>query len=173
MQINIAKALLETGIVEKVYHSCQLIQNQQNQKMFPAYQVGTEWHYAGVNDQQPAFAYIRTSGDIFSKPLAVGGCGMTYQIATPLRVVVFMAHTAEDFDYLLRRLTFFTFLPQVSLVRIIDDKWRLSREESELWAGAFAPDTFYVAFDVLVNFVLLPRDCGEKSCTIYPNPICT
>lgn len=170
-QIEIANAILATGLVKKVFHSCQLLRNDQSQTMYPAYQKGAEWTYSGIDDTHGLFAYIRTNGDIIGAPFKLDSCGRTYTMTAPLRVVFFNDNEDRDQDELIRKMGSFTFLKNVNLVRIITDKFRLVREESPIFREHFDGKTFYAAFDVAVTFILLPSDCERDICIIHPNPL--
>lgn len=171
-QLQIAQDLLATGLVKKVYHSCQLVQNQQRQRLYAAYQRGNQYIYAGVDDTKGMFAYIRSNGDIKTEVMREASCGHSYNVQAPLRVVVFHDEEPADFQWLIERLSTFTFRADIFLQRIITDRWRLQNEESDQQRVAFKPNTFYIAFDISVNFVLLRDHCNEATCPTFPNPIC-
>lgn len=170
-QIEIGNKILATGLVKKVFHSCQLLKNDQNQTMYPAYQVGAEYTYAGIDDTHGLFAYIRNNGDIVGVPFKMDSCGRTYTMTAPLRVVFFSDNEDRNQDELIRMLGTFTFLKNVNLVRVVTDKYRLVKEESQIFRERFDGKTFYIAFDVSVTFILLPSDCEVKTCIVHPNPL--
>lgn len=170
-QIQIAEAIIATGLVGKVFHTCQLLKNENGQTMYPAYQRGAEFTYAGIDDAKGLFGYIRTNGDQIGVPFKMNSCGRTYTMTAPMRVVFFNDGEDRDHEELVRQLSTFTFIESVTLVRIITDKFRLVREESNLFRERFDGKTFYVAFDITVTFVLLPSDCERKECLVYPNPV--
>lgn len=171
-QLDIANTLLATGLVRRVYHSCMLLKNKGGELLYPAYPRGAELSYTGIDDQQGLFAYLRSSGDIVTQRALIGGCEHGYEVSAPLRVVCFSDPEDRDFGYLLTKLLSFTFLPFVQLQRITDDKYKLLREESDHLRGNFDGKTFYLAFDVTLNFVLLPNTCEQAACTASPNPVC-
>lgn len=170
-QIEIAQRILETDLVKKVFHSCQLLKNDQSQTIYPAYQRGAEFTYAGIDDTKGLFAYIRNNGDMVGVPFKMSACGRTYTMTAPLRVVFFNDNEDRNQEELIRQLGTFTFLKNVTLQRIITDKFRLVKEESAIFRERFDGKTFYVAFDVFVTFILLPSDCENKTCNVHPNPI--
>ena len=172
-QIEIAEEIIRTGLVGKVFHSCQLLKNDQLQTLYPAYQVGAEFTYAGIDDTRGLFAYIRTNGDIVSVPFKVQSCARAYTITVPLRVVFFNDNESRDHAELVRQLGTFAYLSGVTLVRIITDKFRLVREESSLFRAKFDGQSFYVAFDISLTFVFSASDCESKVCQVYPNPVTT
>lgn len=170
-QIEIANAIIATELVTKVFHSCQLLRNQESQILYPAYQRGAEFTYAGIDDTRGLFAYIRTAGDMVAVPLKIQSCARTYEVTAPLRVVFFNDNESRDHEELVRQLAAFTFLTGVNLVRVITDKFRLIREESSLFREKFDGKTFYIAFDVSLTFILLPSDCETTECLVNTNPI--
>lgn len=171
-QIEIATAILATGLVSKVYHSCELYRDPQKGTMYPVYLKGGEQTYVGVDDTQDLFAYIRTNGDIAAVPNKTQSCGRSYDLTTPLRVVFFRDNEPFDHGILIDALSQFTMLKGVTLSRIIDDKVRLVREESDIFRPTFDGRTFYVAFDILVSSLLLPSTCEIDLCDVFTNPIC-
>lgn len=172
-QLDIAQALLETGLVGKVFHSCQLIRNTDQQNLYPAYPKGTDFIYIGPDDTKGVFAYIRANGDTVAVPNKVASCARNYELTAPLRVVIYHDIETRNHQDLQRRLASFTYLTGVTLVRMIDDKFRLVREESDLYRQHFDAKTFYIAFDITVSILLLQSECeAEEPCEVKANPIC-
>lgn len=171
-QILIAQALLATGLVKKVYHNCHMVRNHQNERMYAAYPVGREWVHAGIDDRQSLFAYVRTNGEFTARQFKMDSCSKHWEIFAPLRVVCFHDEEDQDHGLLLTKLATFTYMQGITLQRIIEDKWRLLREESDLTRARFDGRTFYVAFDVLVNFLISHDTCEQAACSSVPNPIC-
>lgn len=170
-QIEIAEEIIKTGLVGKVFHSCQLLKDDQQRTMYPAYHVGNEFTYAGIDDAKGLFAYIRTNGDAQAVPLKITSCQGAYTVTAPLRVVFFNDNEDRNQDELATRLMSFTFLQNVFLVRVVNDRQRLVREESQIFRERFDGKTFYVAVDINVTFILLPSDCAPEACIVYPNPV--
>jgi hypothetical protein len=170
-QIEIAEAIINTGLVSKVFHSCQLIKDDNFVTQYPVYRQGKEYVYAGLDDTKGLFAYIRQNGDSAGVPLKIQSCGRSYDMDASLRVVFFNDNEERDQDDLLTKLSSFTFLTGVTLQRIIVDKFRLVKEESQIFRQRFDGKTFYAAFDVLVSFILLPSDCVSDPCVVYKNPV--
>src|SRR3989304_5780785 len=170
-QIAIAEEIVKTGLVTKVFHSCQLLKDEQSRTLYPASQRGAEYTYAGIDDAQGLFAYIRVNGDIQGVPIKITSCNGSYTMTAPLRVVFFNDNEDRNQDDLVRRLSAFTFMRNVALVRIITDKWRLVREESSVFREKFDGKTFYAAVDINATFIHLPSDCADEACIVYPNPV--
>jgi hypothetical protein len=170
-QIEIAEQIVKTGLVGKVFHSCQLLKDDQQRTLYPAYQVGAEFTYAGIDDTKGLFAYIRVNGDAQAVPLKLTSCNGAYTVTAPLRVVFFNDNEDRNQDDLTRQLMSFTFMQNVFLVRVITDRQRLVKEESHVFRETFDGKTFYVAVDINVTFILLPSDCAPEACIVYPNPV--
>lgn len=170
-QIEIAQLLADAGLVKKVFHSVQLLKNEQNQTIYPAWKRGAEWTYSGIDDALGLFGYIRNNGDITASPFKIEGCHKSYSLVTPMRAVFFNDAEDRDFEFLTTQLSAFTFLQFVSLQRIITDKWRLRTEESPIFHEHFDGKTFYIAIDFNITLPLMKDDCEVEDCSIYPNPI--
>lgn len=170
-QIEIAEEIIKTGLVSKVFHSCQLLRDDQRRVLYPAYQKGAEFTYAGIDDAKGLFAYIRVNGDAQAVPLKITSCQGAYTVTAPLRVVFFNDNEDRNQDDLGTRLMSFTFLKNVFLTRVISDRARLVTEESPLFREKFDGKTFYLAVDINVTFILLPSDCAPEACIVYPNPV--
>lgn len=169
-QIEIAQKILSTGLVKKVFHSVQLLTNE-NGIMHPAYPKGGEFTYAGIDDTHGLFGYIRTNGDMAGVPLKIGSCIHAYTMTIPLRVVFFNDSEDRDFEWLTTKLISFTFQKSVSLNRIITDKYRLKQEESPIFREKFDGKTFYIAIDIFITLPLKPSDCETDDCIVHPNPL--
>lgn len=172
-QITIAKGIIDQGLVRKVYHSCELLRDPQSRKMYPVYKTGTEYNYAGVDDKDILFSYIRTNGPVqLFRPQNTGSCAKSYEVAVPLRVVFYNDREERDKAALTQKLLEFTFQPNVIFQRLSDDKFLLSREESDLQRVLFDANVFYVAVDILLKKFLTQKGCDTDLCPTFPNPIC-
>lgn len=169
-QVELAHLIADTGLVKKVFHSCQLLRDQEG-IMYPAYKRGAEYIYTGIDDTKELFAYIRENGDIISTPFKLAACSKSYQMTAPFRVVYFHDSEERDFDYLIRQLTAFTFTSNVSLVKLTTDKFRLVKEESPIFREKFDGKTFYIAVDIYLNFIYTKDECETDNCNSLPNPI--
>ena len=171
-QIAIAKKIIEGGICTKVFHSAELIRDPTRGPLYPAYPKGAEYLYMGPDDTKGFFAYIRSNGNYSSVPLPTSSCQKSYEIQVPLRVVFFHDSDNRDRNFLLTKLAPFTFMQNVRLVQVIDDKFRLIREESPRFSEHFDAKTFFAAFDILVKKILLSSECEQMPCDPVTNPIC-
>lgn len=173
-QIDIADRIIATGLVNKVYHSAILLRDDQNnQRLYPAYQRGADFVYVGPDDTQGMFAYIRINGEISSVPFKIQSCSGSSQMTVPLRIVFFNDNETRDHAWLMLKLAAFTFMGNITLQRVIEDKFRLVKEESDLYRSRFDGKTFYVAFDVFLKVLLLSSQCEDSQpCESSTNPIC-
>lgn len=171
-QIIIAETILSTGLVKEVYHSCELIRNEENKLMFPAYKSGKENIYVGVDDTKDLFCYIRNNGSVtVLNNTLVSSCNKSYEVSVPMRAVFFNDNETRDFGLLTTNLSKFIFLKDVFLTRIVRDKYILSAEESTLWKTRFDGNVFYIAIDFTIKKFLQTSSCEEDLCAYYPNPI--
>lgn len=170
-QIEIANYLTSTKLVTLVFHSCILHRDAERQTRYPVYKKGNDLIYAGIDDAKGLFAYIRETGDISADQIKIESCSKSYKTMTGLRVVFFHDRENRDFAILTQKLAGFTFLQNVTLNKIITDKYRLITEESPLFREKFDGKTFYVAFDIMVSELLNRNDCEIDDCPTYINPI--
>lgn len=170
-EIQIAGTILKTGIVNSVYHSCELLLDK-NGSVYPVYSSGGEYKYVGVDDTKGMFAYIRDNGDSYVKPFNISSCKNTYEASCPLKVVFFSDYENRNHNDIITKISEFTFMERVSLNKISTDKFKLSREESDIFRERFDAGTFYVSFDIIVKIILLPNTCDIDLCKSYINPIC-
>lgn len=171
-QIIIANKILETGLVSRVYHSCTLLKDEQSGRFFPVYKKGAEMPYTGIDDAKGLFCYIRSNGNMGAQVNRVASCEQSYDISAPMRVVFFSDNERRDFGQLVKQLAIFTFMPGLALAAIITDSYRLLKDEQPEFMHAFDGETFYIAFDITINFLLLSGACEAAACKAYVNPIC-
>lgn len=170
-QLLIADVLLKTTLVTRVYHSCEMILNKEG-KMYPCYPVGGEYLYVGMDDRKGLYAYIRGNGDAVATTLKLQSCARAYDVRTPMRVVFFHDNEDRDRNFLQKKLALFTSLADVTLQKIITDKYRLVKEESDVFDANIDGKVFYMAVDVLVKTILLSDTCANAECEIHQNPLC-
>lgn len=175
-QIEIAKRILALGAgVQQVFHSVELVRDPQRGIVGPAYRLpgGQEYRYVGLEDAQGFTAYIRYNGDAAATPQKVGGCASYATLVYPLRVVVFNDYESRDHGVLTHWLSQLSYLPNVSLTRVLVDKFALVRAESDQVKPSFDASVYYAAFDLLVNSISLPS-CAAELCGAFDNPLkCT
>lgn len=171
-QTEIADVLLATGLIEKVYHSCELVEDEKGVK-FPAYKIGNEQYYIGPDDSKKMFAYIRANGPAYtSRNLLEGSCAKMYNVSAPHRIVIFQDHCKEDFDALARQLLKVGFIKDIALTSFSNNAFQLARQESPIGNFAFDATTFYLAIDVTIKLQLRGSECDNDTCIVHPNPIC-
>jgi hypothetical protein len=170
-QIEIAKMLLEIGLVSSVFHSVEL--HQSDKGTFPVYKKGTEEYYVGPDEKRQMFAYIRQTGASQTRTEEkLGSSDKMYWMQVPTRIVVFKDHEERDFDLLTRQFLKPVFKPMISLVSFTNDSNLLAEQESSMGDFSFDATTFYLAIDVLIRMRLTKDDCEVNNCIAYPNPIC-
>ena len=171
-EIEIAKALIGTGLINEVFHSVELVEDKTGVK-FPAYQKGNEQYYVGPDDSKSRFAYIRQTGPVKPVDLTMeGSCSDLTKLSVPLRIVVFKDHEYENHDALIQRLLSFTFLKDVKLVSFNNNAFQLGKQESPVGDFAFDATTFYLAIDISARIWISAKMCAEDPCALHPNPIC-
>lgn len=171
-QIEIANTILAAGVgVLKVYHSCEFVRDDKRGIVGPAYRLGDEFKYVGLGDMEGFYGYIRYNGDVIATPERVGSCAGYTSLVTPLRVVLFNDNEKRDHALLQLQLTRLAFQRNVSLTRIVLDKFSLVKQESDQIRASFGASTFYLAYDLLVNTVVLPSNCEQDLCRKFDNPI--
>lgn len=171
-QIEIGNALLATGLVNSVYHSAELVEDDKGVR-YPAYKVGAEQFYIGPDDTKKMFAYIRTNGSAVRQiEDKEGSCSKMYKISAPHRVVIFQDRVSGNFDAIISKLLSLTFIKDISLVSFNNNAFQLGKHESPIGTFSFDATTFYLAIDIQIKFWIFPNKCDEDPCIIYPNPIC-
>jgi len=167
-QIEIANALLSTGLIEKVWHSVELVEDKGGVK-FPAYQE----NYVGPDDTKKMFAYIRSSGPTYTgRNLLEGSGAKMYSLIAPHRIVIFKDHCSDNFDNLIRRLLRVAFIKDVTLSSFSSNSFQLAKQESPIGNFAFDATTFYLAIDVQIKLSVRQSECENDICIVHPNPIC-
>ncbi len=173
-QVELCETVLATKLLTRMYHSVELVRDSQRNTSTPYWKDGKagEYQFVGPDDSLGLYGYVRVSGDISAVPLKVGSCARSYETSIPMRLVFFRANEERDHASLLQQLLSVTFLTGVSLSRIITDKFKLRQDEAPQTKQNFDASTFYVAFEVLVNALLLPSHCEQDACRTFTNPIC-
>lgn len=172
-QIEIAKKIVSGGLVDKMYINCELVRDSKDETLYPAYRQGAEYVYAGIDDTKRLYGYIRSNGSVtVLNTIRTGGCAKGYEVLVPLRVVFYNDSEDRDKSALMAKLMEFTFMPNIILQRVVDDKFQLSREESTLWTQRFDGRIFYIAIDIAVKKLIVEEDCDTELCITSPNPIC-
>lgn len=172
LQVEIANTILATGLVTKVYHSAEMLRDIERGQLFPAFRIGADYMFIATEDTKGLYCYIRANGDYSATPLKIQSCSRSYEMQIPLRIVFFNDYEERDRNFLIEKLASFSFMTGVQLIRVIDDKFRLIREEAPIVKEKFDGQTFYIAFDILLKKVLSPSDCESEACELFPNPIC-
>lgn len=172
-EIKIANKIIDTGLVDEVYNSVELIADKKGE-LYPAYTKGKEQNYIGPDDSFKLYAYTRVNGVVTRVDQRLeGSCTKNYRISVPLRVVFFQDNREDNFDALAQRLmNSFIFLPDVTLTSFDSNPFRLAKQESPMGTFTFDETTFYLAVDIQLKIWISPNDCPENTCIVHPNPIC-
>jgi hypothetical protein len=148
---------------DEVYHSAEII--TVDDKKFPGIVKGDEWIDLSPSDTKETI-YIRRNGDDeVVEELKIGSCVKSYKIKSQLRIVYFKDHFNSDLSKLMQPVL----INGVKLIRIIQDKWKLQKDESN-GEYNFGPDTSYFAVDVFALWTLVPESC-EDVCVRLDNPL--
>ena len=172
-QIALAKLLIATGVVDRVYHSVKLHADEAHSNKYPVYAKGAEEFYIGPDDKKNRFAYIRQTGPVTKGEERLESSEQKmYFLLAPNRIVVFKDREKENVDRLIRKLLATCFTENISLVSYQHDAFKLAKQETPIGNFSFDATTFYLAIDVQIRWWIDAKDCEEESCIVYPNPIC-
>lgn len=173
-QIEIANVLLGTGLVNSVYHSVELLEDEKGIK-YPGYKMGAEQFYVGPDDEKKMYAYIRQNGPTLKVDERLeGSCSKMYKMSSPQRVVIFQDHVKDNFDGMIKRFLAVGFLKDVTLVSFNNNLPQLLRQEAKVGDFKYDSTTFYLAIDLQVKFWISGHLCNDEDlCTVHPNPICS
>lgn len=172
IQKDIADALIKTGLIKKVYHSVQLIEDKKGVK-FPAYKVGDEQFDLVPDDSKDRLCYIRQTGKLVTDQVSLeGSCSSLYKMKVPLRIVVFKDHEKDDFESITLKLLTATFLKNINLASVSNNAYELGRQECPVSDFNFDATTFYIAIDVIAKFSINSNMCEIPACIVHPNPFC-
>lgn len=169
------RAILETGLPNKIFHSVLITSDDKSRKK-PSAPVDDRWQYVGVNDMQGFSAYCRVTGPMevqSSTPL--GGCSLRqYSTTTPHRLVFFNGNEKRDFDQLTAILVkaVMSAGSAIRFTRLLTIPASILQEESG-GAYTFGISTFYIAIDFSLALKLQTDNCStEIICKGLPNPYC-
>lgn len=170
--IALAKLILQSNIVKKVYHSVELVSNDKEIK-FPVCKNGERDVYVGPDDSGIFFAYIRQTGPaINAETKKEGSEKNSYLLQVPTRIVYFMDNEERNFDSLTTKLLNIAFAPGVTLIRYDNNAYTLAAQESPIGNFSFDEKTFYLAIDINLKFWINQSKCEIDNCIIHTNPIC-
>lgn len=167
---EIIQALANNLLVyfDEVYHSAEIITNDKNIKQ-PAISLNDEWISLVPTDQREII-YIRRNGDDeVVSDLQIGSCAKSYNMKSQLRIVYFKDH-AKNNSEILSKLMQSVLVNGTKLNRIIQDKWKLQKDESS-GDYTFGATTAYFAVDIYALWNLQPDSCGKDFCIELENPL--
>lgn len=163
--------LLTSGLVTKIYQDVIIWENGENK--YPAYKVGDEYYYIGVDDSKKMVCYIRQTGPIRTgKAEWNGSCSKTYESVVPYRVVFFNDWEERSFEDLQARILQSVLFRRIDLVSFINDADQLLSLETIVKNFSLGGKSFYCAIDITVKFDLKIDNCDVSiSCDNLPNPL--
>lgn len=168
---NAVEHLLETDLVKKVYHTTQIW--DQDGERYPVYKDGDELVYVGVDDTKFMSCYIRQlNGFAVTKTNPIGSSGRKeYQGRVLNRIVFFNDFEERNHDELTIKLLAITFNSKIELVRIMENKDEILREEAKVKNFTFGGLTFYRAIDFYVLLKVQDACDLDVPCGEWENPI--
>ena len=153
---------------DEIYYNAETVVNDQGIKQ-PAIPKKDEYIPLSPTDQREII-YIRRNGDdeVLSE-LKIGSCTKAYNMRSQLRVVYFKDHASQH-NKILSDLMQSVLINNTKLGRIIQDKWKLQKEESS-GDYNFGGSTAYFALDIYALWTLQPDTCAEDFCIELENPL--
>lgn len=153
---------------DEVYHSVEITINDKGEKM-PSAPIGGKYIDLPFTDQRETI-YIRRNGDDeVQDDLRLSSCDKGYKMRTQLRIVYARDHI-EKHNEILTHLMQAVLTGGTKLNRIIQDKWKLQKEES---SGDYNFDatSAYFALDIYALWTLQPDTCEQDFCIDIINPL--
>lgn len=164
--LNISSNLLV--YFDEVYHSAEITVNDKGEKI-PATSIGGNYIDLSFTDQRETI-YIRRNGDDeVQEDLKLSSCGKGYKMKTQLRIVYARDHIEKQ-EEILSKLMQAVLIGGTKLNRIIQDKWKLQKEESS-GDYNFGATTAYFAIDIYALWTLQPDTCEQDFCIDIANPL--
>lgn len=163
--------LLNGNIVTRVYHSVTM--QDKGGKRYPAYKVGDDFFYVGIDDTKRMSCYLRQTGAmVVGKSEFFTGSAKAYYVTVPYRLVFFNDFEGRNFDELTAKILQGVFLPGITLIRYYNDGNELMKVETSPELFRLGGTSFYKAVDLAVSFWMKPDNCEmEVGCTNIENPI--
>lgn len=157
-----------TGYFDTVYHSVEIITDENKSKM-PAYPSGDEYLPLIDLDQQE-YVYIRRNGDdeVFEEE-KLSSCKKAYKMRTPLRIV-YSRDNASNQAEVLYKLMQGVLIQGTKIKGVVRDKFKLAKDESSA-KFSLSANTIYLAVDVFVFWSLRPDNCDQDFCFDLENPL--
>lgn len=153
---------------DEVYYNAETIVNDKGIKK-PAIPQKAEYIPLSPEDTREII-YIRRNGDDeVIEELKIGSCVKSYKMRSPLRIVYFKDHTS-DHKKVLSQLMQSILIKSTKLNKIIQDKWKLQKDESS-GDYNFDASTCYFAIDIYAIWELMPDSCEEDFCIEGENPL--
>lgn len=168
-QIEIAKKLVDAGLLTKVYHSVFFVENETGK--YASYRSGDEFYYVGADDRKGRYGYLREAGPtLVHRHELVSGTSKSYYLDATFRLVVFNDFEKEDRNEIIRRLIKFSFGHGIFLKAIHTDPFEVAKTETIKMDYNFGGNTLFISIEFVIRQLVNEGDC-EGECIIYPNPI--
>lgn len=153
---------------DEVHYNAETIVNDQGERL-PAIPLKDEYIPLAPTDQREII-YIRRNGDDeVMEELKIGSCVKSYKMRSQLRVVYFKDHSKEQ-NKILANLMQSILVQGTKLNRVIQDKWKLQKDESS-GDYQFGASTAYFAIDIYAIWHLQPDTCEQDFCIEGVNPL--
>lgn len=153
---------------DAVYHSAEIVTNDKGEK-YPGALVGEKYENLSFTDTKEII-YIRRNGDDeVQTEERMASCARGYRMRSQLRIVYAKDHVSNHSE-ILSKLMQSVLTGNTKLNRIIQDKWKLQKEES---SGEYSFDatTAYFATDIYALWTLQPDTCEQDFCIDIQNPL--
>jgi len=152
---------------DEVYFNAEIVTAED--KKFPAITNKDEWVNLTPTDQRET-VYIRRKGDDeVQEELKLGSCIKAYKMRSQLRIVYFKDH-ASNHSEILYKLVQSVLINNTKLNKVIQDKWKLQKDESS-GSYNFGATTAYYAIDIYAYWTLQPETCEQDFCVDIVNPL--
>lgn len=151
---------------DDIYHSAEIVTADGNR--FPAISQADEWVNLSPSDTKETI-YIRRNGDDeVMEEARLASCSKSYKMRTPVRIVYFKDHNKDN--SILPKLMQAVLISSTKLAKIVQDKWKLLKDESS-GDYNFGANTAYFAIDIYLMWYLIPDTCEEDFCLPLENPL--
>lgn len=163
--------ILKSGLVTKVYQDVIILENGGNR--YPAYRVGDDYEYIGVDDTKLLFCYVRQIGNVEKiKTEFTSSAQKTFISKVGYRFVFLNDWEKRNFDSLYSKILQITNFKNIDFRKLITDRNQLLKDESKPKAFVFGGFSFYCGLDIDLTFRMLVDECETPvDCDNMPNPL--
>lgn len=172
---NLFERVIETGLVNRVFHSV-ILEELTKGGFRPAAPVKGRFVYVGPDDTKGFGVYCRQTGQVgVDRNELIGGCDLRrYHTTIPHRLVFFRDREKRSHDDLLSRLIKAVIsTPGVRLSSVTNLHKDILPQEAPTGKFKFNNMTFYVSIDFNVLLKLQTDNCEDEiGCEGLNNPFC-